>query len=386
VTRRGFDDVERWFVRRGLPHFIDDYAASTDVWTRSLPVLVVAYVVLALNGLDVEWTIGQNLAALAAIVAILAVTWMVANALRGRPLLARPRVVGPAELAVFVLAPALPSLLFGGQWGDAIKTVVEGVAVLAVIYVATSYGLVAMTLWAIGRVGAQLFALVTLLAKALPLLTIFVTFLFLTAEVWQTTGVLYGPAYWILLAAFLIAGTLFLLVRMPRDVADLSSFDSWSEVHTLAQDSPAADVPTPRGGDPAGPPLSRRQWTNVVLVLLFSQGVQIVLVSLIVGGFCVLFGFLAISRQTVASWTAAGDPHVFLTAHLGGRELVLSEPLLRVAGFLAVFSGLNFAIYLVTDVTFRKEFRDEVVAEVREAFAVRTLYLATRFSRAETVV
>ena len=46
-----------------------------------------------------------------------------------------------------------------------------------------------------------------------------------------------------------------------------------------------------------------------------------------------------------------------------------------------MFAGLNFAVYLVTDATFRKEFRDEVVTEVRQAFAVRELYLANRFSR-----
>jgi hypothetical protein len=83
----------------------------------------------------------------------------------------------------------------------------------------------------------------------------------------------------------------------------------------------------------------------------------------------------------VASWTGAGNPHVLFTADLGGRQLVMSEPLLRVSGFLAVFAGLNFAVYLVTDATFRREFRDEVVAEVRQAFAVRVLYLANAGSR-----
>jgi hypothetical protein len=382
---RGLDDVERWFVRRGLPHFIDDYSAVTDVWTRSLPVLVVACLVLALNGLDVDWSVAQNLAALAGIVAILVVTWMVANVVRRRPPLSMPLAIGPAELAVFVLAPALPSLLFGGQWGDALKTVIEGLGILVVVYIVTSYGLIPMTLWTAGRVGAQVITLATLLAKALPLLTIFVTFLFLTNEVWQTTGVLYGLAYWIGLAGFLLTGTVFLLIRMPADVADLSSFESWSTVRVLAQDSPAEALPVLRqiGPDttsatPDVRPLSRRQWANVVLVLLFSQGVQILLVSVIVGGFCVAFGFLAVSRATVASWTGAADPHVLLTAHLSGRELVLTEPLLRVAGFLAVFAGLNFAVYLVTDATYRKEFHDEVVAEVRQAFAVRALYLAAR--------
>jgi hypothetical protein len=381
---RGLDTVERWFVRRGLPHFIDDYSAVTDVWTRSLPVLVVAYLALALNALDVEWTWAQNLAALAGILAILVVTWMVANVARGRPAGARPTAIGPVELAIFVLAPALACVVLGAQWLDALRTIAEGLLFLGVIYVVTSYGLIPMTVWAVGKIGVQLGTLATLLARALPLLTIFVTFLFLTAEVWQTVGVLYGPAYWVCLAGFLIVGTVFLLIRTPADVGDLSTFPSWDEIEDLAAGTPGAVLPAP-SRPPVEPPLSRRQWANVVLVLLFSQGVQIVLVSAIVGGFCAAFGFLAVSKTTVASWTGAGDPHVLFTADLGGRQLVMSEPLLRVSGFLAVFAGLNFAVYFVTDATFRREFRDEVVAEVRQAFAVRVLYLANAGSRAANV-
>jgi hypothetical protein len=138
VPSRGFDAVERWFVRRGVPHFIDDYSATTDVWTRALPLLVMAYVGLALIGLDVDWSWAQNLAALAGIVAILLATWMLANVARGRPARERPTAIGPAELAVFVIAPALPSLLFGGQWGDALKAVGGALLVLAVIYVVTT--------------------------------------------------------------------------------------------------------------------------------------------------------------------------------------------------------------------------------------------------------
>jgi hypothetical protein len=108
------------------------------VWTRALPLLVMAYVGLALIGLDVDWSWAQNLAALAGIVAILPATWMLANVARGRPARERPTAIGPAELAVFVIAPALPSLLFGGQWGDALKAVGGALLVLAVIYVVTT--------------------------------------------------------------------------------------------------------------------------------------------------------------------------------------------------------------------------------------------------------
>ena len=52
------------------------------------------------------------------------------------------------------------------------------VAVLLVIYVVTSYGLIPMTIWAFVQLGEQLADLGRLVVKALPLLLLFVTFLF----------------------------------------------------------------------------------------------------------------------------------------------------------------------------------------------------------------
>jgi hypothetical protein len=46
-------------------------------------------------------------------------------------------------LVVYVIGPAIPSLLVG-QGADAIKTTIIGLATLAVVYVATSYGAVPM--------------------------------------------------------------------------------------------------------------------------------------------------------------------------------------------------------------------------------------------------
>ena len=45
------------------------------------------------------------------------------------------------------------------------------------------------------------------------------------------------------------------------------------------------------------------------------------------------------------------------------------------AVFLAGFSGFYFTVYLVTDATYRQEFFEDVVGELREAFAVRVVYL-----------
>ena len=35
--------TESWFVKRGLPHFIDEYRATTDVWTRAAPFLILIF-------------------------------------------------------------------------------------------------------------------------------------------------------------------------------------------------------------------------------------------------------------------------------------------------------------------------------------------------------
>jgi hypothetical protein len=54
--------------------------------------------------------------------------------------------------------------------------------------------------------------------------------------------------------------------------------------------------------------------------------------------------------------------------------LVVSEPLLRVAGFLGAFAGMYFTVVLSTDATYREEFAEDIGPELRQALAVRLLY------------
>ena len=54
------------------------------------------------------------------------------------------------------------------------------------------------------------------------------------------------------------------------------------------------------------------------------------------------------------------------------------KELLKVSVFLAAFSGLYFTVVLVTDATYREEFFDEILAELRQSFAVRSVYLRAR--------
>jgi hypothetical protein len=115
----------------------------------------------------------------------------------------------------------------------------------------------------------------------------------------------------------------------------------------------------------------------VSLVVLVATGVQVAFVSIMIGGFFVLFGMLAVPETTVASWVGVTEPDVIGGAiTIFGDDYHLTAELLRVSGFLAAFSGLYFTVYVLTDAAYRTEFFDEVVREVRVALAVRVVYLA----------
>ena len=84
---------ERWFVRRGVPHFIEHYDASEHIWTRSLPLLVVIYVLRGLYALDLGKGVVFNLIALLLTLVVLVATWAIANLAGNRPAFAWPREV-----------------------------------------------------------------------------------------------------------------------------------------------------------------------------------------------------------------------------------------------------------------------------------------------------
>lgn len=61
-----------------------------------------------------------------------------------------------------------------------------------------------------------------------------------------------------------------------------------------------------------------------------------------------------------------------------GERVELTEALLRVVGAIASFSGLYYAIAILTDETYREEFLDELTAQMRATFRARAEYLALR--------
>jgi len=370
-------ETERWFLKRGLPHFIADYSPTRDVLTRAVPLFVLIFLFEVANAPSRDFPIWLDIVAVAVGFGILLGAWMLANGLRGRPLLARPESIGAFEVAVFVLAPPAIPLLFGGQWRSALATAIGNLLLLVVIFLGTSYGVVPITRWAGARTARELEQVMSLLVRALPLLILFITFIFLQNEAWQITAGLHGPYYWIVLGLFVVIGVGFSVIRLPREIGQLSEFESWDVAVGRVDGTPAlalVDEATPNQRAET-PPLSKRQWGNVALVFLFSQELQVMLVSAMVFVFLFVFGVLVVTEPVARGFVDA-QPNVLTSFELWGRDLVITEELLRVTGFLTVFSGLYFSVTAVTDESYRKEFSGEILEEMRRSLAVRAVYLA----------
>ena len=373
MDRAQHKNIENWFISRGVPHFITNYSARTDIWTRALPFLIVAYLAGGLNALNLaEWSVTRNLIAAGITIASLVIGWSMTNLVLQRPFLAIPKEIGKPELIAFVIGPAIPSAIFQ-QWGDSFQASIEGLAILGVIYVSSSFALGHLLSWALRNSLSQAAMLGRLLVRALPLLLLFTTFLFINAEVWQVAGQLTGLPYLLGVGIFFSLGAVFVLSRIPQVISGLNKFSSWDEVKQIIVGTPAEGLPVPSEGAPPEE-LSTSEKIDLALVTTFNQSVQITFVAVVLTLFFTIFGFLAISLDTQSAWMMTEKSHVFFTWTLSGRNLVITESLLRVAGFLGAFIGMYFTVVLATDETYRSEFMEDTSPLAHEALAVRLAY------------
>jgi hypothetical protein len=343
------EDYERQFRRAGLPLFIDDYSASRDVFTRAAPLLTLVFLVEMFGAIKLDWPLLANIGAAVGGLAILIAAWALANVARRRPPWTLPRDVDAVELTLFVLVPALLPVVFGGQWRSGLVTAAGNLALLALVYGVVGYGLLSIVRWVAVRLLGELGASAVRLARAVPLILGGAVILFLTTELWQVFTDMPLRSLVVLAGFFFALGTVFLVARLP------------GEVRRLERDTPE---------------LSRPQRVNVGLVLFVSQALQVLLVALGVGAFFVVLGALAVGPHVHQEWLGTTG-HVIVNVPVLGR---ITEELLRVAGGLAAFSGLSYAVQMQTDETYRRLFLDEVEGEMRASFRARADYLRERYS------
>jgi hypothetical protein len=311
---RAIRDAEEWFLRHGLPYFVESERMVVKRGlsrARLLPVVATALVLGALAGVAVGLLTTLSLGLLA-------------------------------------------GLLVAG-------------AVLAV-YAGTTLRLRVIARWAVGRTFRSIGMMFPLVTRALPLLLLFVTFLFINTEVWMVANSLDPGVLALAVLLFAAMAVAFLLVRLPEEMDRVDDETDPERLAARCRGTPveasAADVFHERDeAELSGiVEVAGLQKWNLVLVLLVSQFVQVLLLAVAVLLFFLVFGNVIMQPEVVKTWLGE-DAYRNVT-----------DPLIKVSVFLAAFSGLYFTVYAVTDETYRQQFFTSVTRELERAVAVRAVY------------
>ena len=320
AARSDVQAAEAWFVAHGLPYFVDDVRARVHAGLRRrrlagvavVAVLIGAVVGTAVGLLDTDIGIGAT--------------------------------VGSQVLLLVLAFYALTTLRAGS-----------------------------IARWAGRRTLGSLGLLFPLVTRALPLLLLFITFLFINTEVWMVAATLDGSVMWLTVLLFSVIAVAFLLVRLPEEMEIFDKDLDPARVVSGCQGTPlegAARTYADRDGSERvlEEHIGGLQKVNLILVLLIAQAVQVLLLSLSVFAFFLVFGLLVMDPTVIETWLGHAPTPAF------GRGARMSQELVQVSVFLAAFSGLYFTVYAVTDELYRKQFFTTIVRELERAVSARAAY------------
>ena len=309
--------AEIWFQRHGLPYFVPSERAAVRTALRpgrTLPLLIGVLVVAIAAGVALAWFADEISAGPALLLAIVlgAALWYALTALRVRPIVA----------------------------------------------------------WGLSRTFGSLRRLLPTISRALPLLLLAITFLFINTEMWQVGSNLTVGALWLVVLLFAAIGVGFLLVRLPEEVDRVDDDVDDAFLLRACAGTPLEEPARELVEDPALDPAVHAEVTgyerwNLILVLMVVQLVQVLTMALGVFAFLMLFGTLIMTGPVLDAWQT--EP-----------EFNTSRGLVQVSAFLAAFSGLYLTVSTVTDEAYRAQFFSGVTRELERAVGMRAVYLELR--------
>jgi hypothetical protein len=113
------------------------------------------------------------------------------------------------------------------------------------------------------------------------------------------------------------------------------------------------------------------------VALLVTLALRVLVVGGVVGGAFFLFGLLVVDEPLTEEWVGSG-PNVFLSISIAGREVVVTEALVRVAIVLGTFAALYFSAVALGDARNRASFLDDVLERFRRVMAAWSYYRGAR--------
>lgn len=226
--------------------------------------------------------------------------------------------------------------------------------------------------WAVRRTLDSLGLLLPLATRALPLLLLFITFLFINTEVWQVASRLDRRTLWLTVTIFAATAALFLVARLPEELEGHTQSLQADQIRLDCQGTPFEGIAQSTSDeelDDDDDIVIGLERANLILVLVIAQFVQVLLLSAVVFVFFLGFGVTVMHPDVVRAWLgSAGTLHPIL-----GVER-LSVELIKVATFLASFTGLYFTVYAVSAGEYREQFFSQILRELRLAISARAAY------------
>ena len=294
------------------------------------------------------------------------------------------RALVPRMVGLWTVLAAVPAVLvtvvalnLGASVGQSVALGLVTAALVALGRAVRVFRVGRIGRWAVAHAWESRSLLGPLATRALPFLLLFITFLFINTEVWQVSSALPRPLLWVCVGIFAVLAVAFLAPSFRTEIERVGAEVEGEQLAATCIGTPVASAAREILAEPhlatevAGirlPPLQRR---NLMLMLFIAQAIQMLSLVLIVFGFFVVFGSIAIRPRVIQAWVGS-PPHYTGPLHL------ISDELFSVAVFLSAFAGLYFTVQAVIDQNYRGEFFTRIQDDLQRAIGVRKVYVALR--------
>jgi hypothetical protein len=372
--------IQEWFLRRGLPLVLTRRVRSRDLIVRSAPVVSGVGAVTAVTMLlaevtadDPDYGYAVRLGSIAAALVAAPFALYLLHHSGTRLGEAGRRTAALLVMAIFVVV--MPVTVDGWSAATAAEAPIFVLITLVTIWL-TYIGFGSIALWAFRFASVQLGALGTLMSRALPLLMLTVV-VFFTGELWQLSARMTRQRLWQMIGFLALIALLFMVATIRDEVRALRE--------DRAEQSDPSELPagTPLAGcidhDPVRTPLSTGEQLNVVAVMVVSQAIQVVFFTAGLFAFFLALGVIAIPYDVAVLWSAEATCSVGQPPCAGtwfGIHVPVPQTIVHTSLFVAVLSGLYFTVSTSVDPLYRQRFFDPLIADVAVSLAGRDAHLA----------
>lgn len=344
---------ERFFRRRGLPTFIEDYSATEDILTRAWPWLLTFFFIQVGRSLWTSWEPLVATAILAGALSAIALTAALINVHKGKRYYAPPERIGWWSALVFIFVPSLMRINSTAGYIPAIKHIGFNSLIVVGVMGTIGWGLVQTIVWALVRVLGDLGFQLIIVFRQMAAIFLFSFLLFFNQEIWQFVDTAGEARFEALSLVLIFLCCAVIASGSPRLTRQL-----------------IGDLAT------ASFPVRPLQKANITILLAVRQLGQILVISVATSAFFAILSALLISPGLLNAWKISNI--ALAEIHIWDTTFALTETGIYVSGFLGLLAGLNFAAVSMTSKEGREHFMEGLEEEFSSVFQRREKYIHAR--------